>query len=290
MTIENDIISLGGVAATFELYAMGHTRKSLGLAVVDGRIVRVRQGWYLLPATPLPTVKAARVGGRLGCISGARHYGLSVRDSHRVHVAVRPFSARLRNPDEMSKRLADTRNPDVVIHWNDEGRAGSRFAASPLTCLTQMAMCVSPELTIAAVDSAIRLRLTTREEWMAAIAQFPRRLRRLLERINGASESIIESVVRFRLEMLGIDTRLQVRLSGVGRVDLLIGDRLVIELDGYLYHSDPERFEADRRRDARLSIRGYRVLRFSYHQVFNRWAEVRGAILAAIARGDHLAA
>jgi very-short-patch-repair endonuclease len=89
--------------------------------------------------------------------------------------------------------------------------------------------------------------------------------------------------------MLGIEPRLQVRISGVGRVDMVIGDRLVLEIDGYAYHSDKERFEADRRRDARLSARGYRVLRFSYDQIFNHWSEVKSAILAAIARGDHLA-
>ena len=68
----------------------------------------------------------------------------------------------------------------------------------------------------------------------------------------------------------------------------MIGKCLVSELDGYAYHSDPETFEADRRRDARLSALGYRVLRFSYKQVMHRWSEVRAAVVAAIARGDHL--
>lgn len=94
--------------------------------------------------------------------------------------------------------------------------------------------------------------------------------------------------MRVRLQGLGIEPRLQVRIPGVGRVDLLIGTRLVVEVDGRAYHSDPQDFERDRTRDARLSIRGYRVLRFSYQQVMSRWGEVKGAILAALARGDHL--
>jgi very-short-patch-repair endonuclease len=81
--------------------------------------------------------------------------------------------------------------------------------------------------------------------------------------------------------------RCQVPLPGAGRVDFLIGTRLVVEVDGYTYHSDPARFESDRRRDARLSALGYRVLRFSYRQVFERWHEVRAAVLAAVARNDH---
>lgn len=116
----------------------------------------------------------------------------------------------------------------------------------------------------------------------------PRRLRRLLARADGRSGSITESVTRVRLQGLGIEPRLQVKFAGIGFVDFLIGEHLVIEVDGWAYHSDADDFENDRRRDARLSVRGYRVLRFSYQQVMSRWGEVKGAILAAMARGDHL--
>ena len=89
------------------------------------------------------------------------------------------------------------------------------------------------------------------------------------------------------MQSLGIATQRQVTIRGVGHVDLLIGDALVIELDGREWHNDEDRFEKDRRRDAQLSIRGYRVLRFSYKQVFERWSEVRAAIEASIGRNDH---
>ncbi len=51
------------------------------------------------------------------------------------------------------------------------------------------------------------------------------------------------------------------------RVDLMIGERLIVEVDGREHHSDPVAFERDRVRDARLSALGYRVLRFSCNQV-----------------------
>ena len=39
--------------------------------------------------------------------------------------------------------------------------------------------------------------------------------------------------------------------------------RLIVELDGFEYHSSREAFEADRRRDRDLQLRGYDVLRFA---------------------------
>ena len=190
--------------------------------------------------------------------------------------------ARLRDPANYRRRL----NGGVRAHWRLKHGDGDEFCLSARDALREMATCVSPELTIAAVDSALRLKLITSEQWHWEVEGLPHRLRRLLLRVDSRSESITESVARFRLAMLGVETRPQVRVPGVGRVDLLIGDALVIELDGWEYHADREQFERDRRRDAQLSALGYHVLRFSYRQVFEHWSEVRAAISAAIARGD----
>ena len=160
--------------------------------------------------------------------------------------------------------------------------------ASVRQILHDMVWCQSPEFVVAAADSGLRLGLLTLDEWRADIAPLPARLRALLERVNASSESIIESLMRFRLDAVGISTRSQVRIRGVGRVDLLIGERLVIELDGWEFHHDRDAFEEDRRRDAELARQGYRVLRFTYRQLTTQWARVLGAIRACIARHEHL--
>lgn len=288
-TIDRDIGHYGGLAATHELYSRGWTKRSLAVAVAEGEIIRVRQGWYTLPSTPEIQRERIRVGGRLGCISGAEVLGLSVRASGDLHVAVAAHAARLRSNFDKRVRLASITSPEVIVHWNDANDTGTRFVLGVRECLRQMSLCQSPEWVVAAVDSALRRRMLTASEWRDDIRVLPRRLRRLLSRVDARAESITESVVRFRLEQLGFEPRIQVSIRGVGRVDLVLGDRLVIEVDGYAYHSDPETFEADRRRDARLSARGYRVLRFSYRQVMRHWSEVRASIEAAVARGDHLA-
>lgn len=102
-----------------------------------------------------------------------------------------------------------------------------------------------------------------------------------------ASESGGESLLRFELLARRIPHVQQVLFPRVGRVDFLIGEGLVIEADGAEFHTDRASFEEDRRRDAILAARGYRVLRFSYTQIRERPHEVRAAIGAALARGDH---
>jgi very-short-patch-repair endonuclease len=58
-----------------------------------------------------------------------------------------------------------------------------------------------------------------------------------------------------------------VRVHGL-EVDLLWPkERLIVEVDGFAFHSTRAAFERDRRRDARLQARGYRVLRITWRQI-----------------------
>lgn len=135
----------------------------------------------------------------------------------------------------------------------------------------------------AAVESALYLRKMSAAEWARAARRLPVAVRAALSDVSRLSESGGESLARFGMLADGIRAQQQVSIPGVGRVDFVVGTCLVIEVDGAEFHD----FEEDRRRDAILSALGYRVLRFSYKQVQDRWAEVHSAILAAIARGDH---
>lgn len=71
------------------------------------------------------------------------------------------------------------------------------------------------------------------------------------------------------------------------RVDLLIGDRLVLQIDGG-HHVGTQR-EQDIAHDAALMLLGYHVIRVGYGQVIERWHEVQDVIARAIAQGLHRA-
>ncbi len=97
----------------------------------------------------------------------------------------------------------------------------------------------------------------------------------------------METKARLGLRALGISYRSQVAIDGVGKVDLLIGDRLVLEVDGEEWHSGAEAYAVDRERDLRLVELGYSVIRLTYDQVMDEWDRVIAAIRALVGRDEH---
>jgi very-short-patch-repair endonuclease len=62
-------------------------------------------------------------------------------------------------------------------------------------------------------------------------------------------------------------------------VDMVwVDERLVLEVDGRMYHDDPHAFERDRSRDRALQLNGYRVLRVTASQVAREPEELLSAL------------
>lgn len=280
VTIQRDIQTLGGLAATHELLGLGHTRPAIRGAVGRKRLIRVRKGWYCVPSLPMPYQAAARVGGRLTCVSLAQQLGLWIPEGvYGLHVAVAENACQLRSVEDYHQRLAN----GVVVHWDDEKTRGPRFATDLSSALVRCCSCMDLESAFVLCESARFQRRLSRPQWADLLAQLPAAIRPRLSTATSLSESGSESMFSFRSGVFGIRVRQQVWLRD-DRVDFLLGDRLVVEIDSVAHH-DPTK---DAIRDARLSILGYRVLRFMYSQIVNDWPSVMAAILAAISRGDHL--
>jgi very-short-patch-repair endonuclease len=286
LSVSDSVHARGGLAATFELHADGHSRHAIAAAVRAARVIRVRQGWFSARDLHPLLQQAVRVGGRLTCVSALPLHGVWSFSPGDLHVTVPANGCRLRTPDDMRKRLGQTGPPNVRVHWREDD-SPSRLLLSPLSCLTDVLECVPAEFATASADSLLREHPDVRPHWPAWLDARPANERRWLALADGICESGTETVVWYRMRDFRLAIRRQVHIGGVGRVDFLVGDRLVVEVDGAAYHTDPVRFEADRHRDALLSHLGYRVLRFSYHQVMYLWPEVEAAILAAVIRGDH---
>lgn len=104
------------------------------------------------------------------------------------------------------------------------------------------------------------------------------------------AESGSETRVRLFLQMRRIPVRIQVKISGMeGRVDLVVGDRLVIECDSHKHHSTPEDQLRDRKRDLALRALGYENIRLAYPQIWGlEWEETMQHILNEVRKRRHI--
>ncbi len=280
--LQRHIEELGGLARTAELHAFGLGRNRISAALADGEIDRIRQAWYGNPWLPPMQRQAARIGGQLACSSAASALGLWEPRFEVVHVAVAADARGLRAPTSHRTRLEPGQ---AVVHWSGTDPAGSRTVVSTARCVQQIALCESPMVALVVAESALHRRLLSAAGLSALVEILPSHVRPLLGRASALSESGTETVFAHRMAGLGVIVEQQVVIPGVGRVDGLIGRRLIVELDSVAHHADATR---DRERDAAASVLGYRVLRFMRSQVMEQWPVVRASVLAAIARGDHL--
>ncbi|SJN17184.1 hypothetical protein FM104_01280 [Microbacterium esteraromaticum] len=115
----------------------------------------------------------------------------------------------------------------------------------------------------------------------------PAAARHVLEISRPFADSGLETIIVHRLRWLKVPMLPQAWVHG-HRVDLLIGERLVIQIDGAT-HTGAQR-SSDIEHDAQLKLRGYHVLRFSYGHIMQQWEQVQAVITEAIAQGLHRAA
>lgn len=106
--------------------------------------------------------------------------------------------------------------------------------------------------------------------------------RRALGRADGRSRSLAETCARLVLQDAGFDVIPGVVISGVGEVDLRIG-HVVLECDGFAYHSGRREFREDRRRDRVLTEMGYVVLRFTWEDIMGDPSLLIESVRAALA-------
>ena len=137
-----------GVAHSSQIYAAGFTKYVVAASVRSGRMLRVRRSWLVLRGCDPARVAAARVGGRLTCVSAAEALELWVPAHKEVHVAVSPTAARF----EIT---------GLRVHWSD-GPAphGHRAAIDPLiNVLFHVARCQSRPDALAIWESALNKEL-----------------------------------------------------------------------------------------------------------------------------------
>ncbi len=272
----------GGIARQPELLRTGATKRELQGAVAAGSLIRIRRSWLALPDADPLLLSAARAGVVLGCITRAERLGLWIHgDTQRPHVNAPPRSGGVRIE-------ADPRTlfPKAVAHWFTPvlPRPPHALEDGIENTLVTIARCRPFEQALATWDSALRKGLIDRD--LLARLRLPAVARELLDACTPFADSGLETILRHRLRWLGLRIIHQAWLYG-HRVDFLIGERLVLQIDGG-HHVDAQR-ESDNRHDAELMLRGYHVIRVGYRQIMDDWPSVQQLVMNAVAQGLHLA-
>lgn len=264
----------GGVVRTRWLADNGHGTHAVRLAVAAGHLLRVRKGWLATPEADPMLVAAARAGVVISCVTQARRLGLWVLADRQPHAAAPGHSG-------------GVRARGAVIHWHRPvvPRHPDALVDPVENVLALAAVCQPAERGLAILESALRKQLVTLEAFRRL--HLPAAAVALCDRAVPWSDSGLESFIPPRLRWLGLPIVAQAWIAG-HRVDFLIGDRLVLQVDGG-HHVGPQR-EQDIAHDAELMLRGYHVIRVGYTQVVERWHEVQDLIMRAIAPGLHRAA
>jgi len=282
-SVVDALTMLGGIAPARDLLAGGVTEQQLRTASLRAEVLRFRKGWYALRGTSEEVIRASRVGGALCCASAAAFHRLWVPDTSRLHVSVHRTASRLRDPDRHRTRL-DPADAKVIVHWTGDRRAAHLWSQPVDTSLLEIVGCQGAAAGFVVFESALRKGRFDRIGEELFRASLPADLRPFFAPANRLSDSGTESILKLALIEGGIPFRQQVLVPGVGPVDFLIGEALVVEVDSKEFHSDALR---ERRKDAALSIRDFRTHHYFYSQVMFELAEVMDAIRAALARGDH---
>jgi hypothetical protein len=148
---------------------------------------------------------------------------------------------------------------------------------------------------VAVADSALHERITTKAElrrMLADCAGWPgiAEARRVVEFSDELAESVLESAARVIFARAGLPPpRLQIDIVDdairfIGRVDFFWEEhRTIVEADGMGKYENPQRAREQIRRDIRLREAGYRVVHFTWSELFSDPARVIARIREAFA-------
>lgn len=240
--------------------------RALRRAVARGELRRLRRDVYVSEAMPDSLQHALSIGGSACCTSALAEWGAWRPPGTGLHIAV-PHNA---------SRLAIPAASPITVHWSME--PVSRPRSTRGNALARLIGCLPRAETIAVIDSALRAGIASVEDVHVANSRASARRRIVLDDLDARAESGIESLVRVALRDPGLAVQPQVWIPGVGRVDLLVEGRVIVEVDGREWHRGEQ--ERDYRRDLEAQRQGFRVVRVDYRHAIHH----RPLVVAAVER------
>jgi hypothetical protein len=272
-----------------QLLDLGLGAKAIAYRVDHGRLYREHQGVYGVgrPATtPLERAAAAVLacgpGASLSHFGAAKLWGFIGRWPAEFDVTV---------PGD--RRLAGVRvHRCPGLSRGDRRRQLGIWATSPARTVLDCAPSLD-DVALARLVNDARLSGQLRLPALAeTLARFPLhagtlRLRPFVERRGGPTRSEFEDAFASFCERFGLPQPVMNTIVAGHEVDALFeAERVIVELDGYAFHSGRDAFESDRDRDADTLEAGYPTVRVTWERMIGRPAREAERLRAILSRGS----
>jgi very-short-patch-repair endonuclease len=268
MDLESFLMGRGGVSRRSDLLRVGFRRPALEAAVEAGLLYRPVRGVYALHSADDGVLAAFRANGRLTCVSAARFYSLWV-----LHP---PTELHLSCGNGVPKAGVADHGP--CFHAPDPGYPLAGLADVLLHALK----CRQELESLAMVQSATgRGQIAASFLRSKLVGNRNGRARSVLDLLIPRADSVLEVLAHAHFVRAGLRIRMHVILPGVGEVDCLVEECLVVELDGST-HFQPRQVKKDQRRNNAGMLGGYLTLRYYYDDVVYRPAAMVEEVLAVL--------
>ena len=249
-----------GVVTRRQLLDAGLLSSGIAVRLEAGRIHRVHRGVYAVGHSKLgnegvwmAAVLACGDGAVLSHQSAAELWGIRRRDRRPMEAGGQPSAIHVTVPRTSGMR----RRRGIALHRSSTLTANqcSRRDGIPVTTPARTLADLQPILSRAEFGAALReaefLRLPIGDRFSSdgGRTELESRFLSLCRRHRLPKPEVNVKVDRFEVDFLWRD------------------QRLIVEVDGWDSHRTRSAFEEDRARDARLTVLGYEVLRFTWRQV-----------------------
>jgi very-short-patch-repair endonuclease len=243
-----------GIVTLAQLLWAGLTHTMIKRRVAAGRLHRIHRGVYALGPLALlsqqglwlAAVKACGPGSALSHQSAAQLWKLISLTDYRgpPHVSVPGTAGRRRRDGIVVHRSSTLTRAQLMIR-------DSTAVTNPRRTVEDLRRTLDHEDWLDAIDRARSLHLPIPDLGATAPtrSRLERRMLRLCRRHRLPKPEVNVWIGPFLIDFLWCE------------------HRLVVETDSWEHHRDRASFEADRARDAKLSLMGYRVIRITWRRM-----------------------
>jgi very-short-patch-repair endonuclease len=275
-----------------QLYVCGIGRNAVTRRIRSGLLHRVHQGVYLFGA-PIFLPGARELAAVLACgesavvndRSAVALWRIAVGYDGAAHVAVVRGGGRSRT--EINIHRVTKLDPRDVTTLRGIP------IVTPARAILDLAADATGDELERAIAEAYALRLTTEAELRRVIQRNPLKagiavLRVELQREGGPAWTRREAERRMKLLLRKANMPRALTnhtVAGYPADFLFPAHRVIVEVDGYQFHSSRWAFERDRKRDAAHALAGYTVIRITWRQLTEEPFAVVAIVAAALQGG-----